>query len=319
MKKRAFNIIRILVSISLISYLVFRYRVDLKNFFTDITVNDINFWFLVLAAMMHVTGLLISSIRWKILLGLQDVSAGINYLNGSLLVGIFLNNFLPSSIGGDAYRAYDTSRLENSNWPKSITVILMERGMGVIALIVFAFISLPLGFKLTGFKNLFIIITVILVLLVIFLILIMNPSSLKIFNFIFKIRFMGKLKQKLRDFTDAFSAFKHRKPLYVVILLSFVMQLNVILHYYFSALALKIEIDFISFLFMVPIVLVVAMIPVSIGGLGIRENTTIYFLNTLGISGEKAVAFPLLILIMLLLESLIGGIILLIRRPGIFS
>ncbi len=317
MKNKIFNIIKIIVSISLIAYLIYKYWDELLNFFTTVTLDDINLYFLFLAAFMHVTGLLISAIRWKILLNMQGVRPSINYLNGSLLIGIFLNNFLPSSIGGDTYRAYDAAHLKNSSWPKSITVILVERGTGVIGLIGFVMLSLFLGFNITGLNKLFLVVIIIFVLFVVFLILLLNPKLFKPLKFIFKIKFLNKMKEKAKKFLEAFKAFKNKKVLALVIFFSFLMQFNVILHYYFAALALKLDISFISFLFMVPIVLLIAMIPISIGGIGIRENTTAYFLESFGIAAGKAAIFPLLILFLLLLESIIGGILFLIRRPSI--
>lgn len=317
MKNRIFNIVKIVVSISLIAYLIYKYWDNIVIFFRTVTLEDINLYFLFLAAFMHVTGLLISAIRWKLLLNLQKVRPSINHLNGSLLIGIFLNNFLPSSIGGDTYRAYDASKMENSSWPKSITVILVERGTGVIGLISFVLLSLVLGFNITGLNKLFLVVIILFVLAAIFLIFLLNPKLFKPFRFLFKYKFFHKIKEKIKKFVEAFRAFKNKKILLTVIFFSFLMQFNVILHYYFAALALKLDISFLSFLFMVPIVLLVAMIPISIGGIGIRENTTAYFLESFGIVSAKAAILPLLILFLLLLESIIGGILFLIRKPSI--
>ncbi|MGM0368350.1 MAG: lysylphosphatidylglycerol synthase transmembrane domain-containing protein, partial [Actinomycetota bacterium] len=317
MKKRIFNIVKIIVSLTLIAYLIYKYWDNLVSFFRTVTLDDINLYFLFLAAFMHFTGLLISAVRWKLLLNLQGVRPSINYLNGSLLVGIFLNNFLPSSIGGDTYRAYDAAQLKNSSWPKSITVILVERGTGVIGLICFVLLSLFLGFNITGLSKLFLVVIILFVLAAVFLIILLNPRLFKPLNFLFKIRILRKVKEKIKNFIEAFGALKNKKILALVIFFSFLMQFNVILHYYFAALALKLDVSFISFLFMVPIVLLVAMIPISIGGIGIRENTTAYFLQNFGIGLAKAAIFPLLILFLLLLESIIGGILFLIRKPKI--
>jgi len=316
-KSKIFNIAKVIVSLSLIGYLIYKYWEEITNFLSTVTVNDINFWFLFLAAFMHFTGLIISAVRWQMLLKLQGVNPSLNYLNGSLLIGIFLNNFLPSSIGGDTYRAYDAAQLKNSSWPKSITVLLLERGTGVIALICFVMLSLFLGFSLTELNTIFLVVIILFVVLGIFLLLLLNPKLLKPFNFIFKIRFMAKLKDKFKSIMDALTALKNKKVLTLLILLSFLMQFNVILHYYFAALALKIDISFVSFVFMVPIVLLVAMIPISIGGIGIRENTTAYFLTSFGVVASKAAIFPLLILFLLLAESIIGGVLFLIRKPKI--
>jgi uncharacterized protein (TIRG00374 family) len=266
---------------------------------------------------MHLTGLIISSVRWKMLLKMQKIEAGINYLNASLLIGIFLNNFLPGSIGGDAYRGYDSARLKNSNWPKAISVLLVERGTGVIVLLVFILITFFLGFTLVDFKQVSLAVGVLLGIGLVFTIFLIKPSLLRV---IFKIRFMKRAEEKFQSFLDAFSKFKrYKKEMTIIMILSFLMQFNVILHYYFAALALNIEISFISFLFMVPIVLLIAMVPISIGGLGVRENTTVYFLQMLGVSATNAIALPLLVLFLLILESIIGGIFFLVRRPKIFS
>ncbi len=317
MKSKLFNILKIVVSLSLIAYLIYRYWGDIIDFLATVTSDDINFLFLFLSAFMHVTGLIISSVRWKALLRLHGVNPTINHLNGSLLIGVFLNNFLPSSIGGDTYRAYDGAKLKNSSWPKSITAILVERGTGVIGLFCFALLSLSLGFRLTEFNAILAAVIALFVLVTIFLIFLLNPKLLKHLNFLFRLKFMRKIKDKLKKIVDAFSVLGNKKVLALVIFLSFLMEFNVIVHYYLVALALKIDISFISFLFMVPIVLIIAMIPISIGGIGIRENTTAYFLISFGIAPSKAAIFPLLVLLQLLLVSVIGGILFLIRRPKI--
>ncbi len=317
MRTKLFNIIKVAVSLSLIAYLIYRYWDDIAEFFATVTLDDIDFLFLFLAAFLHVTGLIISSVRWKMLLGLHRVNPSINHLNGSLLIGVFLNNFLPSSIGGDTYRAYDGSKLKNSNWPKSISSILVERGTGVIGLFCFALLALFLGFRLTEFNTILILVIILFVAVSVFLALLLNPRLLKPLNFLFKIRFMRKIKDKLKSIVDAFSVLGNKKVLALVILLSFLMEFNVILHYYFVALALNINIPFISFLFMVPIVMLVAMIPISIGGIGIRENTTAYFLLSFGVAASQAAVFPLMVLFLLLLVSIVGGVLFLIRRPKI--
>lgn len=317
MKSRIFNLLKVVISLSLIAYLLYRYWDEIINFVTTVTADDIHFLFLFLSAFLHVTGLIISAVRWKALLRLQGVNPTINHLNGSLLIGIFLNNFLPSSIGGDTYRAYDAAKMKNSSWPKSITVILVERGTGVIGLFCFLLLALFLGFRLIDFHTILVVMIVLFALISIFLVLLLNPKLLKPLRFLFKIRFMQKIKNKLKSMVDAFSALGNKKVLALVIFLSFLMEFNVILHYYLVALALKIDISFISFLFMVPIVLLVAMIPISIGGIGVRENTTTYFLVAFGVAASQAAIFPLLVLLQLLLVSIIGGIIFLIRRPKI--
>ncbi|MDZ7836851.1 MAG: hypothetical protein U5N58_02300 [Actinomycetota bacterium] len=72
MKSKIFNILKVAVSLSLIGYLIYKYWDEIVDFLTTVTVDDINFWFLFLAAFMHFTGLIISAVRWQMLLRLQE-------------------------------------------------------------------------------------------------------------------------------------------------------------------------------------------------------------------------------------------------------
>jgi hypothetical protein len=55
---------------------------------------------------------------------------------------------------------------------------------------------------------------------------------------------------------------------------------------------------------------VVSMVPVSLGGLGIREGSYLYFLSMLGIQRHVGMAFGVSILAVNLSISLAGGLLL---------
>ena len=55
------------------------------------------------------------------------------------------------------------------------------------------------------------------------------------------------------------------------------------------------------------------MIPVSIGGIGLRENTLVFILISMGVSSEVAGIHSLLVFFMLVLIGIIGGIVYLVR------
>ena len=61
------------------------------------------------------------------------------------LIGFFFNNFLPASIGGDAMRAYYFARARRQNLAPILATLLYDRLLGLVALILLAFMGLGLA------------------------------------------------------------------------------------------------------------------------------------------------------------------------------
>ncbi|GAI26046.1 unnamed protein product, partial [marine sediment metagenome] len=85
------------------------------------------------------------------------------------------------------------------------------------------------------------------------------------------------------------------------------------LNYYLAAMALRINLTLTAFIFIVPVVTTIAMIPISIGGIGLRENSFVFILVAMGIANEKAALCSLLILFMFILVGIAGGIVYIVR------
>jgi hypothetical protein len=63
-----------------------------------------------------------------------------------------------------------------------------------------------------------------------------------------------------------------------------------------------------------PLVGTFAALPLSFNGIGLREYGYLFLLPTIGISSETAVAFGLLLFIIVALDSLLGGVVFLLHR-----
>ena len=74
----------------------------------------------------------------------------------------------------------------------------------------------------------------------------------------------------------------------------------IILEYYLAARALDIDLGLVAFIFISPVVAIITMLPISIGGLGLRENSLVFILVAMGVINERATVFSLLILVMFL-------------------
>jgi len=74
-----------------------------------------------------------SSLRWQTLLRVRGPKVPFLELLRLYFIGVFFNNFLPSSVGGDIVKAYKLSKYTNQAFDSSISVF-MERFVGILAL-----------------------------------------------------------------------------------------------------------------------------------------------------------------------------------------
>ena len=71
--------------------------------------------------------------------------------------------------------------------------------------------------------------------------------------------------------------------------------------------------DLVAFIFIVPVVATISMLPISIGGIGLRENSLVFILVAMGVINEKAALFSLIIFAMFIVFGGFGGIAYIIR------
>ncbi|OFW53892.1 MAG: hypothetical protein A2163_02260 [Actinobacteria bacterium RBG_13_35_12] len=98
-----------------------------------------------------------------------------------------------------------------------------------------------------------------------------------------------------------------------VLLYSFLLQFAVVLNWYLASLALGIDLSLAAFIFLVPVVSTIAMLPISIGGIGLRENSLVFIMVAMGAANAKAALCSLLILFMLIIVGIVGGITYIVR------
>jgi uncharacterized protein (TIRG00374 family) len=312
-KKTILLVTRIVISASLIVYLI---KTQIKAFSDIIEIlKSSDKVLLLLALSTHALGIYITAVRWKALLNTQEVKLSTATLSVTVLIGSFFNNFLPTSIGGDVFRTYDASKKAKIPLGTSASVILVERFSGVVSAATYAVIALFLGFTAIGHRSVIIPIVIFFIITVILAFLIINPSLFRLGKISSKFKFMRKLMEKLSNVYDTLASFKKYKVVLIeVLIFSFLLQFTVILNYYLAARALGINLNLTSFIFIVPVVSTIAMIPVSIGGIGLRENSMVFIMVAMGVNNEKAALCSFLILFMIILMGIIGGIIY-ITRP----
>jgi glycosyltransferase 2 family protein len=311
-KKKILTTLRIVISVGLIAYLIKSHFKDFKTILDMVKTVDIPL--LLAAASIHIFGIWISAVRWQIILKTQGIKISQGYLSASFLIGSFFNNILPTSIGGDIFRSLDIANKAKISVGKSASVIVIDRFAGVISAALYAVIALFLGFATIGTTSYVVPIAIFFAICIILGFLILNPSILKLNKVVSKIKLLSKIREKLLEVYHTFLSFKKYKlALFEALLCSLALQFGVICNYYLAARSLGINLSLASFFFVVPVVTIIAMLPITIGGTGLRENTLVFFMVALGAQNVKSVTTSLVLFAMLLILGIIGGIIYVVR------
>src|SRR5205809_7730506 len=135
---RRYVLLAVKIAVSIILLAVLFSKIDAGQLWQGVRGASL-FW-LAAALALYSVNILASMWRWHLLLAAQSVVVQPRRLLASFLVANFFNNFLPSNVGGDVIRITDSAKYTKSKTVATI-VVLMDRGIGVIALILIAAIG----------------------------------------------------------------------------------------------------------------------------------------------------------------------------------
>lgn len=83
--------------------------------------------------------------RWKILLRLSDVDISFSLSAKLSMLGQFFSTFMPGSVGGDLVKAVYVARRFPTRRTQTVLSVLLDRGLGLFALIMLGAIGFVLG------------------------------------------------------------------------------------------------------------------------------------------------------------------------------
>jgi uncharacterized membrane protein YbhN (UPF0104 family) len=299
--------LRVAVSVALIAWIL--RGTDLREVWAAFRTADVRY--ILLAIVLIPFGYLFSVSRWRLLLRAQGGDASYPFLFRSLMTGIFFNNFLPSTIGGDAIRAWDTARSGVSK-ATALTIILVDRFIGLLALLLFATLGLLGAGRLTDrVPDLALWVLGVGAVMVIAAVILFAPRLKgNLHPSPARGRGAGGEGSKLARILSALFAFRgHTRALAGAFVWSLCLQTLVVLNAWILARALHVELGLAPFFLIVPLAVFLMMVPVSINGIGVRENLFVFFLASFGVAEATGLAFAWLDYGLVLLQALAGGLV----------
>ena len=318
MKKKYISLfLRLVVSIGLIAYFIHmlaqKHGGVSKGFQQFIhAFSDAPLHWLIPAGLLHIVGLSLLSLRWRILLRGQGVHPTYGQLFIYYVMAAFFNNFLPSTIGGDTVRVIESRRLTGST-TTSVMVVIIERLTGMMALVVIAAVGLLLTFLRSPGQAAPAWLLLGLVIGGFFIgIFLAHPKvAPHILRMTKKI-----LPSKIQSFLEQAHAaveiyYKRPGTLLMAQGVSIFFQVNIVLYYFFIARALHQDPDPIAFMVKMPIVIFLLMTVPAVNGIGVR---TAGFKGLMGFEPIYALALESIDLGFRILYGLFGGVVFLFYR-----
>ena len=230
------------------------------------------------------------------------------------LIGIFFNNFLPSSAGGDIVKAHYISK-KSLGYLEPFSAIITDRLVGALTFTLLASTAFLFAGKYVVNPTVKWLVLIMLLTTTSVIFILTNRSAGKKIGSILKRFHFLKFNSYAQRLTAILNNYKKKKKVFFqAILLSLAAQLIAVVTNYLLARSLSLSIPLRVFLLLVPVICATSSIFPSLNGLGIREGAYIYFFSGI-IQPEKALAISVLWLVMLLISSVFGGIIYIMGKP----
>ncbi len=305
------NLIKVLISGFLV-YILLR-RIGVSTLLTNITQAERTF--ILLALLCFVASNFLGSFQWYLLLKSRDIEISLLKVISYYHVGLFFNNFLIGYIGGDAFRVYDVHR-SSGDTTSAISTVFFDRFVGFFTMTSMAVLT---SFYLASRKimpnSTSLTLAIILVVWIAGLMVLFNENIAQKFAWIFKLLLPKVLHAKMRDVYYGINQFRHNKLLLVQILLVSVgvQSLRITTHYWTSR-SVGVNAPVSYFFIFIPIVALAASLPISLGGIGVREQSGVALFAQIGLPSASVVAFEFLAYIIGIVATLPGGLIFALRK-----
>jgi len=298
----------LLVTAAAVGYIVS--KVDLGK--TAHIIGSASVPWLVLSAFLPLVTVPPMAWRWQQLLRVRGVHDSIGWLTRAYFVSYAFGQVLPTSVGGDAWRIFETSRRHPGNVTPVTGSVLLERALGGAVTLVLAGIGLllaigryPIGAYL-WIEALFVVGTIA-VGFVFF-----SRAVRRRLAFLPPIARRLRVEKPARAVYDGLHGYRdHPGTLAKVAVVTAAAQLTRVLAIYASGRAVGIHLSLLPYVVLGPLLFLVMLVPFTVNGIGVREAFFVSFLGKLSVPADAAFACGFLFFVMTILLALPGVAVLL--------
>ena len=300
-------------SVSIVALVFIGYRLEWSAVWES--MSKLAWWTLPVATFFQTLAFLIGTIRWHTLLAARGVPYRISQMVQPYFIGSFFNNFLPSATGGDFYRVYHIKSKQHGI-ADAFSPVITERIIGLATLLLISLVAFtfyegeaPIIINVAHAAAIFLAgLSVLLTVLGI-------PAMYWPIHRFLEQQSTNRFLMGILNVSEAMHYYITRPVLFArIVLISALMHSMMITAFWILGQGVGSELSAGSYLLTVPLVLVSAGIPITIGGLGVREATGIALFTSVGMIPADAAVVAILFIPTLLLSSLPGLFFFLARK-----
>jgi uncharacterized protein (TIRG00374 family) len=301
------KIIRLLpiIGIGLFIYLIITIGID-KIISAFLSIPPILYF---LASLLFIPKLLIETNKWQYISNLQKMNFDFWFLAKVFLISSFYSVITPGYIGYHI-RIYYLKEKSKASWIKCIANSIMDTATVTLAGFLLAIVGSILIFWII--PGLFpVLVLVFIFYFALFAVFMNRKVGSRLFHLFIRFFIPGKYKDKVGDSIDSLYEDHPRLkdmtiPTIYEMMIWFLGAYQVVI----LAMAFDVDIPFITFVMIAIIAAIAATLPISVGGLGIREGALIFLLSSFGVQPEAAFVISLsAYLVKTIVPAIIGGII----------
>jgi uncharacterized protein (TIRG00374 family) len=263
----------------------------------------------IIVVLLLIPRVLLSSIKWWIICRKQKIIIGKFYLVKLFLICLFYENITPASIGS-FIGVYYLKEKSNISWEKSFTNSLLDNTVDFIIILFLALIGSFLIFEY--YPGVLPTLLLVFIIVIIFFFFLMKEQRGNLFFKIFIRPFIiNKIKVKFeKSIVSLYEDIPSLKEMIFPFLVGICVWIIYGLQVYIIAYAFSINVPLNYFIFIFFISVIIGLMPISVGGLGLREGTLVALLLIFGVPPETTFVISLSSHILCnMVPGFIGGII----------
>lgn len=274
------------------------------------TLLGIEYSVVILALLIFWSAQLVSAIRCAYVA--RVLGGKLSFLRSTRahFIGLWFNQVLPTSLGGDVVKVAILQKPLGIG--VAVRTAILDRLSGFLFLLLAVALTLPLYAKVfSGHPDLVALVAVLSLggLLATFLAAYVGK------RITFQFSHRPRLVKLLAVFSDIWK-FKRRSYLMEQLWTSAIVHFNGIVTYGLLGVALGLNISWLAFVLIVPIIFLIALIPVSFAGWGLREVGAVWLFGVVGVSSESAIAISISFGLLLIVAGLPGLLMVFANREA---
>jgi glycosyltransferase 2 family protein len=308
MKRSVRVALTLVVLAAAVGYII--YKVDLRK--TIDILRSASVPWLVASAVLTLVTVPPMAWRWQQLLRVRGLRETVGWLTRTYFVSYAWGQILPTSVGGDASRIYETSRRHPGQITPITGSVLVERAIGGAVTLLLAGVGFllaigryPIGAYLWP-EGIFVVLTIAAG------IIFFSRSVRRRLAFLVPFARRLRIETPARAVYDGVHGYRdHPGTLVVVAAVTVLLQLTRVVGIYASGRAVGIHLPLLPYIVLGPLLFLVMLIPFTVNGIGVREAFFVSFLGNLGVDPDAAFACGFLFFVMTVLLALPGVAIIL--------